>query len=153
MILETFSLPILSIKLKIAECSESTGRILALFWAASFFIKFPAITIASLFARARSILFSRTIFEGNKPALPAIPFTTMSGFASSINFWKAFSVLFSQVSREGQLYFFESSSSFSLFECAWIPQTSKSSGIFSAIAKALVPIEPVQPNTKIFFIC
>ena len=82
-------MPIFSIKLKIAECSESTGRSFTSFFAASFFIRFPAITIVSLFAKARFILFSSTILEGSKPAAPAIPFTTISGLDFSMRELKA----------------------------------------------------------------
>ena len=67
-------------------------------------IKGPAITIVSLFARARSIPFSSTIFDGRRPAAPAIPFTTISGFVSSISFWNASGELSFDVSKHGHLY-------------------------------------------------
>ena len=102
-ILLIFSFPIFSTRLKIAECSESTGRIFAAFCLARFLINGPAITIVSLFASAMSILFSRTIFEGKSPAAPAIPFTTISGFDSSINISKACAEESFDVSKVGQL--------------------------------------------------
>ena len=83
-ILAMFLKPIWFIRQKIAECSESTGMILAPFFSESSFIKGHAITTDSLFASARSILFSRTNFEGRSPAAPLIPFTTISGSVSEI---------------------------------------------------------------------
>ena len=64
----------------------ATGSSLAPVFLLKALIKGPAITIVSLLAKAKSIPFSRTIFEGRRPAAPAIPFTTISGFDSSINF-------------------------------------------------------------------
>ena len=86
----------------------STGRIFALLRAAKTCIRGPAITIVSLFASAKSIPFSNTILEGKSPAAPAIPFTTISGFASSINLLKSSSLLFLEVKRLGHLYFDDS---------------------------------------------
>ena len=83
---EIFSVLIWFIRLKIAECSESTGIIFAFLEFASFFISGHAITTVSLFASAKSTPASSTILEGNNPAEPAIPFTTMSGFVSLISF-------------------------------------------------------------------
>ncbi len=64
---------------------------------------------------------------GIKPALPAIPFTTMSGFDCSI---KRFipSVPSSLVSVDGQLKKAESSSNFALFLFAESPQQVNRSG-------------------------
>ena len=43
--------------------------------------------MVSLFAKARSMPFSRVKIEGKRPAAPAIPFTQISAFDEEITFF------------------------------------------------------------------
>ena len=138
-------------RLKIAECSESTGITAQPCFSAVSFMRCHAITTVSLFASARVIPDSAAIFDGKSPAAPAIPFTITSGFVSSISLLipSAPSLL---VSVDLHPNSSASAVRLSSFLFAESPETQKSSGIFRTIFSVPVPIEPVQPSTTIFFI-
>ena len=63
---------------KMAECSESTGRIGVLCFIASELMSSPATTIVSLLARAMALPAFMALIVGRKPEKPTIAVTTMS---------------------------------------------------------------------------
>ena len=65
---------------KSAECSESTGMILAPVASASAVTSSPPITRLSLLARARSMPSVSATIVGPSPAAPTTAFSTRSGF-------------------------------------------------------------------------
>ena len=136
--------------MNIAECSLSTGIILApFFWAVSF-TRFHAITTVSLFASAKSIPFSKTRAEGLSPAAPAIPFTAISALLSFMSFSRP-SIPSFEKTVPLQLNSRHNSFTFSSFFPAEIPHTSKLPLILRAMSRVWLPIDPVQPKTRILF--
>ena len=70
---------------KMAECSESTGRMGVWCFIANSFISSPATTIVSLLASAMALPAFMALIVGRRPENPTIAVTTMSmGFDSTI---------------------------------------------------------------------
>ena len=153
-----------------AECSESTGRILTPCFFASGIITCPAHTRVSLFASAMSCPASIAAIVGFMPIMPTIAPTTISASgraAASISP----SIPDSTLQPVSETLAFRVSAAFSSYSTA----TSGSNSLICAssilalcpaatavtlslslfprtISSVCVPIEPVEPSITIFFI-
>src|SRR6476469_4299910 len=135
-----------------AECSESTGSRRAPEASASAVVSSPPITRLSLLARATSIPSLRATIVGPRPLAPTIPLRTRSAHDSAIS-----SRIASSPSREASTarktpWRRCCSASAASFEPAASTTTSSSPADLATLSSAWVPIEPMLPSMRIFFI-
>ena len=153
---------------KIAECSESTGRMRTPYCFAALITRPPAHTSVSLFASAMSLPALMAAIVGSRPTMPTTAVTTMSAPLSAAQAIRPSMPVKTSIFVSASLIFsaFAAFSSIAqtIFGCRaracssnkfmrrLVVNATTSASIEGRISTVCVPIEPVEPKIAIFFI-
>ena len=153
---------------KIAECSESTGRILTPFSRAARITSSPAHTSVSLFASAMSLPASIAASVGSRPTMPTTAVTTISAPLSAAQAVRPSMPESTRISVSASLILSSraasSSNAHTILGCSaracssskfmrlFVVNATTSASTDGKISTVCVPIDPVEPKIAIFFI-
>ena len=153
---------------KMAECSESTGRMTAPCSRMVRVTRLPAATSVSLFARANILPASRAARVGFSPLKPTMAPTTMSTSSAAAREHRLsmpantlLPLSFSPSATMPYLSGLQTTTLFTSNSLAWeirssalllaeISSTSKRSLCWRTMSRVWVPMEPVEPSIAIF---